>query len=125
MKNKITKFIYVIVAALIPANVFAQGTLTARIQNPLSGTNSIFGLVERVLEFIVKVGTVVVVFAVIWTGFLFIKAQGAPEKLKEAKNAFLWTVIGGVILIGAQVLSTVICTTTNELGANVQCSGNR
>lgn len=121
--KKILKYIYIFIALSLPLSSFAQNNvITATIENPLQGTNSIFGLVAKVLEFVVKIGTVIVVFAIIWTGFLFIKAQGAPDKIKEAKNAFMWTVIGGVILIGAQVLSGVICNTTRELGANVQCS---
>jgi hypothetical protein len=45
-----------------------------------------------------------------------VTAGGNEEKLSKARQAFLWTVIGIAILLGAKVLSVVICGTINQLG---------
>ncbi|MBI5798652.1 MAG: hypothetical protein HZB10_01850 [Candidatus Yonathbacteria bacterium] len=58
-----------------------------------------------------------VVLAFIYSGFLFIRAQGNPEGLEEAKKAIWWSMVGAFILLGAwgfaQVISTTISTITN------------
>lgn len=85
------------------------------INNPI-GPNSLNELIVAVLEFIVRLGAIVVVFFVIYSGFLFVKAQGDPGKLSEAKSTFTYTIIGGVILLGAQVIAEVIKNTARQLG---------
>ena len=121
MKKIITKKIYGTVALLsyflISANASAQG---GSFQNPIQA-NSIEAVIAKLLEFVVKVGTVIAVFFVIYSGFLFVKAQGNEAEISKAKSVFFWTIIGALILIGAQVLSSVICNTANQLGAGARC----
>jgi hypothetical protein len=52
---------------------------------------------------------------------LFVKAQGDSGAISEAKDTFTWTVIGGVVLIGAQVIAGVVCRTAVQLGAQIAC----
>ncbi len=89
--------------------------------NPISKGTNIFALVHAILDFVVKIGTIAVIFMVIYSGFLFVKAQGDSGAIIAAKDTFFWTVIGGVVLIGAKVLATVICNTAVGLGATIQC----
>lgn len=121
MKKIITKKIYGTVATLsyffISTSVSAQG---GSFQNPIQA-NSIEAVIAKLLEFVVKVGTVIAVFFVIYSGFLFVKAQGNEAEISKAKSVFFWTIIGALILIGAQVLSSVICNTANQLGAGARC----
>jgi hypothetical protein len=120
MKKNIKKNIKKIVGLflLTPYYLFAQsaGGSGISIPNPLNRTDNIFGLIRAVLDFVTKVGAAIVVFMVIYSGFLFVQAQGDPGKIKTAKNVFFWTVIGGVVLLGAQVLASVICNTALQLG---------
>jgi len=60
----------------------------------------------------------------IYAGFRMVIFASNEEKLSEAKRAFLWTVIGVAILLGAKVLSAVICGTINQLNplAPLKCS---
>lgn len=113
MKNKLTKLVILTVALLISVKVKAQD---AFISNPIGRANNIYELITVLLEFIVKLGSVVVVFFVIYSGFLFVKAQGDPGKISEAKSTFTYTVIGGVILLGARVIASVIQNTASQLG---------
>lgn len=122
MKEKSVKIFFIALSALLmPSFLFAATSAQVKIDNPLSGIGTIQDLVVKILEFFVKIGTIIAVLAIIWAGFLYIKAQGNSSKLAEAHQALLWAVIGGVIVIGAQVLSGVICNTVKELGANAVC----
>ena len=97
-----------------------QTAYADRIQftNPIKA-DSIEGLVTILLSAVVRIGTVVAVFMLIYSGFLFVKAQGDPGELEKAKKTFFWTVIGGVIVIGAQTISVVIQNTARGLGAGI------
>jgi hypothetical protein len=90
---------------------------TIQIQNPLGGTTTVAEFINKIFGFFVQLGAVVLVLAIVYSGFLFVVAQGNPEKLKKAKEAFKWTVIGGAILLGAQVIAQVIETTLKDLAA--------
>lgn len=84
------------------------------LQNPLNA-DSIEGLLKVVLDAVVYLGTIFLVLALIYVGFLFIKAQGNPDGIKEARRALLWTVIGGLLLLGASGLSVVIESTVQAI----------
>ncbi len=93
---------------------------TSQLCNPLggcssSGPNDLTAFIKLVLAAVVKIGAVVVVFFVIYSGFLMVTAQGNEEKLKKAKNALLWTLVGAAILLGAQLLADVISNTITAL----------
>lgn len=87
------------------------------INNPLKGeVNNIYDLVQIILEKIVfPIGAVVAVMFIVYSGFKFVTAQGNPDKIKEARNTFMWSVIGTLILLGAWVIATIIQGTVNEL----------
>jgi hypothetical protein len=95
-----------------------QQSPTTKIGNPLgqNGPDNLPDFIARVLQTVVKIGATVVVFFVIYSGFLFVTAQGNEEKLKKAKQAFLYTMIGAAILLGAQLIALVISGTINNLG---------
>ncbi len=122
IRNKIIFFAFL----LFPGILLAQNNRPASsgpiFKNPISKGDDIYVLVKSLLDVVVKVGTYIVIVMVIYSGFLFVKAQGNESAISEAKNTFLWTVIGGVVLIGASVLAGVVCNTAAGLGAAVNCS---
>lgn len=87
-----------------------------RLVNPLK-VDSIEGLLDLIIEAAIRIGTIILVLALIWVGFLFVAARGNPEKLSTARTAFIWTIIGGLILLGAKGLSEVIQSTATNLGS--------
>ena len=92
-------------------------------QNPLKGTTgSIPQLINNIFDAVIQIALVFIIFAIIYSGFLFVKAQGNPEKLSEAKRIFLYTIIGGVILLGASAITEVVCNTANQfLSPPISC----
>jgi hypothetical protein len=57
----------------------------------------------------------IIVLMIIYAGFLFVTAQGDPQKLSKAKKAFLWAIIGAVIILGARLLAAAIAQTISSL----------
>ncbi len=82
--------------------------------NPLK-VDSLEKLLELVLQVVVIFATPIIVFFLIYAGFLFVTAQGNDAQLTKAKTALLWTVIGAVIVIGAKALLTIITNTVETL----------
>ncbi len=82
--------------------------------NPLR-SRSIMELLHVLLGALVYLGTIALVLAFVWTGFLFVVAQGAEEKIKDARSTLLWTLIGGLILLGAQGIAVIINATMSTI----------
>jgi len=96
------------------------------IPNPLGKDNdTIAAFINTLLDTLFPIMSLVAVFFIIFSGFLMVTAGGNEEKLSKARQAFLWTVIGVAILLGAKVLSAVICGTINQLSStHLSCPTN-
>lgn len=99
--------------------VFAEdvgGTQPIKLKNPLGdGTGSLLILLTKLLDVVRQVGIPVIAIFIVYSGFLFVKAQGNESKLSEAKQVLLYTVIGAAIVLGATVISAVINQTIGSL----------
>ena len=99
---------------------------SVQLVNPLgSQASSLPALVTEIMQFVVRIGAIVVVFMLVYTGYLFVVAQGNEKKITDAREALKWVVIGALILLGAQAISIGICETANALstgGSVVSCS---
>lgn len=81
--------------------------------NPL-GDKSIGDIFLAILDIIMVFAVPVILFFLVWAGFLYVTAQGNEEKLNKAHRALLYAIIGGLLVLGAQVLLYTI-TNTIEL----------
>lgn len=72
-------------------------------------------IVDRV---VLPIGGIVAVLAFIWSGFMFVTAQGDEKKIGEARTALLYTAVGTAILLGARVLTEVLENTINSVRAS-------
>jgi hypothetical protein len=77
--------------------------------------NCLMNFLNKILEFVIKIGTVVVTLMTVYVGYLFVVARGAPEKIKDARNALMWTVIGALILLGSQAIAIAIKATVQAV----------
>ena len=108
--------ILIISLVLIPFHF----SLGATIENPLGATRSLPALIETLVsKVVIPVGVPIATLFLVYSGFLFVKAQGRPEELTKAKETFMWTIIGIAILLGAWVLSAAIQATIIQLGSGV------
>jgi len=85
------------------------------IVNPIKVDN-IQGLIKNILIGVIKIGLPIVALAIIYCGFLFVAARGNSEKIKKAKDALIYTLIGAAILLGAWAIAQLISDTVLELG---------
>lgn len=86
------------------------------LMNPLKPEYDTFSkLVEGVTKTAVSVLMPFVVIAFIYSGFIFVKAQGKPDEIKKAKEAMLWSVVGAFILLGAWAFAKIIGTTVSTI----------
>ena|SRR3989344_70824 len=102
-------------------NIFAQQVFadvtdgTAQFGNPLGKTTEFSALIAKVLHAVVQIGIPVLVIFIVIAGFKFVTAQGSEKGITEAKDAFKWAVIGGAVLLGAQIIADVIANTVGKL----------
>ncbi len=110
---------------MLPMVSFAQGGGTTnsstRLPNPLaSGVDSIYELVVLVLERVVlPLGSVVIVFMIIYSGFLFVTARGNPDKISDARRMLLYVLIGAAILLGSVVIAQAINGTLCQIAPSL------
>jgi hypothetical protein len=113
--------IFVYIAAFIwtiPVLVTAQ---TTGIQNPLNQSYStIPTFIAGFLKVMVQIGLPIVALALLYSGFLFIKAQGrtGEDGLDGAKKNFKNVIFGACLILGAWVLATLIGNTVSQVVGN-------
>ncbi len=92
----------------------SAGGAAGKLDNPIS-VGSFPEFIALLLKIAVQIGFPVAVLFIIYSGFLFVKAQGNEKELEKAKTALTWTIVGTAILLGASVLSYAIQNTINQL----------
>jgi TRAP-type C4-dicarboxylate transport system permease small subunit len=85
------------------------------ISNPISGVNTLPEFIQKLLDIVMTVGIPIVAIFIIYAGFLFVKARGNEKDLQTAKDALLYALIGGAILLGAYVIAQAIQGTIDAL----------
>lgn len=85
------------------------------LQNPLKDIDSLPELLTAILRGVVRIGAIFLIVMLVWVGFLFVMARGNPEEISKARSALMWTVIGGLILLGAEAISQVIQSTVGSI----------
>jgi len=79
--------------------------------NPLSAGTNLQTFLTQILDFIIRIGTIVVILMLVYVGYLFVAARGAPDKIENAKKALLWTLVGALVLLGAKAIALAIQAT--------------
>lgn len=117
--NKSFAFLFSLMILIIPFMIFAASS-GPTIQNPLGAENTDVNVIlQKILNLVSVVGGIIVAFFIIFSGFKIVMAKGKPDALKEAKEMFIATIIGGAILLGANVIANVVVNTVKTTtGAN-------
>lgn len=91
-------------------------TINTKINNPLGDKiTDIPSFIEALVNIVLIVGIPIVALAIIYTGFLFVTAQGNSEKITKAKKALVYTLIGAALLLGAFVIAQAIGATVDDI----------
>jgi hypothetical protein len=75
--------------------------------NPLEFP-SISDLLSAILNVLVVIATPIIVFMIIYAGFMYVTARGNPEQIKTASRALTYAVIGGLVVIGSTAITIII-----------------
>ena len=84
------------------------------INNPIAST-SLQEFLGKLLEAIITLLYPILVLALVYSGFLFVTAQGNPEQLQKARTVLKWVVVGAVIIFARWLIADIIGTTVNEV----------
>lgn len=83
--------------------------------NPLGTGATLSSFLTSILDLVIQIGSVVVILMLVYVGFLFVVARGEPAAITKARQALLWTVVGALILLGAQAIAKGIEATVQAL----------
>lgn len=98
-----------------PSNTVQTTSSGGSLVNPLKNIDSLPKLLSVVIDGLLEIGVIVLILAFVWVGFSFVRAQGKAAELEKARSAFIWTVIGGAILLGAKAIATLVESTVQAL----------
>ncbi|MCA9362755.1 hypothetical protein KC851_00320 [Candidatus Kaiserbacteria bacterium] len=78
--------------------------------NPLvfNGDYAIVQLLSAILQVFMIISTPVVIFFLIYAGFMYVTGRGNPEKIKAASRALLYGIIGGVVILGSMAIVKIV-----------------
>ena len=80
---------------------------TGSLINPLKVDNLV-KFIEQIIDVILIFAVPIIVLFIMYAGFLYVTAAGNPGKIEHANSALLYAVIGGVIVLGANLIIKVI-----------------
>lgn len=83
-----------------------------RVDNPLVA-DSVIQLFETILDVVLIFAVPIIVFFIIYAGFLYVTARGNENTIKQAHMALLYALIGGLLILGARVLIEVVSGTVD------------
>lgn len=84
------------------------------LSNPIC-TTDLTTFLAKLLELVALIAFPIIVLFMVYIGFLFVTSQGNPEKIKEAREYFVWAIVGALLILGAEALSLAIKATVGEL----------
>lgn len=113
--KKLSVVLPVILLMTVVVPVFLAGAATEKLPSPTPGITSWYDFVRAVLSIIVRIGIPVAALFLIYSGFLFLTAQGDTAQLQKAKTSFVWAVIGTAVLLGAWALAEAISGTVGTI----------
>ena len=99
----------VLITFLYAPSVSAQGPSGSSVEldNPLK-VDTIEELLYEILQIFIVIATPIVIFFIIYAGFMYVTARGNPANLEKAHRALIYALIGGVLIIGAVAIGEII-----------------
>lgn len=113
-----------VVCSSVPVLVLAQTSggdaanelPPVNIGNPLGEQTTLNDIANAVLDILMVFAVPIILFFIVWAGFLYVTANGNETQISKATKALMYAVIGGVIVLGSKVLLEVITNTVDIFG---------
>lgn len=93
----------------------ARPILNPPLGNGTAGGSDLKTIFLNVLDVAQTIMIMITTLYLIFAGFMFVTAKGNPEKLKKARDALLWGLIGAGLILSAEVLAYGIGDTVKEV----------
>lgn len=99
----------------------AQNGPSIGLINPLGSSNCsqnqtcLIDFLLKILDFVIRIGTIVVIVMLVYIGFKYVMAQGSSTALGQVHNQLLWTIIGALVLLGSKAIALGIQATVQAL----------
>ncbi|OGZ78143.1 MAG: hypothetical protein A2358_02220 [Candidatus Staskawiczbacteria bacterium RIFOXYB1_FULL_37_44] len=106
--QKIILSLAILGIAVLPFAALAINDPNAGSNPTGSGAINLGGLITAILGKLWIIFGALAVIMFVYAGILFMTAQGAPEKVSAARQAFLWGVVGVVVGIIAFSIVTIV-----------------
>ena len=71
-------------------------------------------MIVAIMNVVIIIATPIIVFFLIYAGFMYVTAQGNPQKIEIASRSLLYGIIGGVIILGSVAILAIV---KNVVGA--------
>lgn len=105
-KNIYKTFFLISLMSLLITPFLAQAVV---IQPPVRWT-TLGELINKLIDFIFYIALVVLPAVIMYGGFKYVTAEGAPNKVKEAQQILIWAGIGFLIMLLAKGAVNLIDT---------------
>ncbi len=89
--------------------------LTPPLGNGTAGGSDLKTIFLNVLDIAQTIMIMVTTLYLIYAGFMFVIAKGDPGKLKTARDALLWGLVGAALILCAEVIAFGIGDTVKEV----------
>ena len=94
------------------ASTFGSVSLESPLDSNISSIPKFF---QAIIDILLVFAIPFIVFFIIYAGFLYVTARGNVETISKAHKALLYALIGGVLILGANVLLDVITGTVTDI----------
>jgi hypothetical protein len=98
--------VFVTVAFLLPRATEAAG-FQFNVANQIK-VGTVEDLLVALLNIFIIIATPIIVLFIIYAGFLYVTAQGNSQQVEQATRALTYSIIGGVMVLGAVAISAIV-----------------
>lgn len=84
------------------------------IDNPIIA-DDVQELFQTIIDIVLVFAIPIIVFFIIYAGFLYVTARGNESTIQQAHMALLYALVGGLLILGARVLIEVVQGTVDSV----------
>lgn len=110
---KKTIFKIVTLSIVLKTNVLLA--VTSPIAPPLGENTDLRTIFMNILDVAQVIMIMVTTLYLLYAGFMFVTAKGDPTRIKTARDALLWGLVGAGLILTAEVLAYAVGDTVREV----------
>lgn len=116
INNLVTKLNTALILGLLAVPQYSEANIKFEVKTKI-WPGSIEDLLVGILNIFIVIATPIIVLFIVYAGFLYVTARGNAEQIQQATRALTYSIIGGILILGAVALSEVIANVVNAFKA--------